>query len=130
MKLSRRDPFKWGNTKLGETSTQNIKEHESSEKITISMLQTDFLTFKNFVMEEISSMNEKISWIFLNSGKQKETKELKHLKIENETKTLINKKLFRKFIATCKFKNQKSRQAKWYKGYKNNPPRETYFHRI
>ena len=47
-----------------------------------------------------------------NSGKQKETKELKHLKIENETKTLINKKLFRKFIATCKFKNQKSRQAK------------------
>ena len=47
--------------KLGETSIQNIKEHESSENITISMLQTEFLTFKNFVMEEISSMNEKIS---------------------------------------------------------------------
>ena len=39
--------------KLGETSTQNIKEHESSEKITISMLQAEFLTFKNFVMREI-----------------------------------------------------------------------------
>ena len=34
--------------KLGKTSTQNVKEHESSGKITISMLQAELLTFKNF----------------------------------------------------------------------------------
>ena len=77
--------------KLGETSTQNIKEYESSENITISMLQAEFLTFKNFVMGVISNMNEKISGIFLNSAKQKETKELEHLKMEKENKTLIIK---------------------------------------
>ena len=31
--------------KLGEMSTQNVKEHESSLNITISMLQAEFLTF-------------------------------------------------------------------------------------
>ena len=31
-------------------------------------------------------MNEKISEIFLNPEKQKETKELEHLKMENENK--------------------------------------------
>ena len=77
--------------KLGETSIQNIREHESSEKITISMLQAEFLTFKDFVMGESSNMNTKISGIFLNSGKQKETKELENLKTENENKTLIIK---------------------------------------
>ena len=38
-------------------------------------------------------MNEKISAIFLNLGKQKETKELKYLNKENENKTLIIKSL-------------------------------------
>ena len=56
------------------------------------MLQAEFLAFKHFVMGEISNMNEKISWIFLNSGKQKETKELEHLKMEDD-KTLIIKSL-------------------------------------
>ena len=56
--------------KPGERSTQNVKEHESSEEITISMLQAEFLTFKNFVMGEIS-MNESISGIFLNFRKTK-----------------------------------------------------------
>ena len=37
-------------------------------------------------MEGISGMNEKISGIFLNSEKQKETKELEYLKTENENK--------------------------------------------
>ena len=31
--------------KLGETSTLNEKEHKSSEKITISMSQAEFLIF-------------------------------------------------------------------------------------
>ena len=75
--------------KLGETSTQNIKEHESSEKILISIFQAKFLTSKNFAMGEISNMNAKISGLLLNSGKQKETKKLEHLKTENENKTLI-----------------------------------------
>ena len=48
--------------------------------------QAEFLTFKNFAMEGISDMNEKISGIFLNSEKQKETKELEYLKTENENK--------------------------------------------
>ena len=74
--------------KLGETSTQNVKEHESSEKVTITMLQAEFLTFKNFAMGGISNKNEKISRIFLNSGKQKKTKELEHLKAENENKII------------------------------------------
>ena len=68
-------------------------EHESSEKITISMFQTEFLTFINFVIGEISNMNEEISGIFLNSLKQKEIKELKQLKMKNENKTLIIKSL-------------------------------------
>ena len=55
--------------KLWETSTQNVKGHQSSEKITISKLQAEFLTFKNFVMEEISTENRKISGAYLNSGK-------------------------------------------------------------
>ena len=55
------------------------------------MLQAEFLTFKNFVMGPISNMNEKISGIFLNSAKQKKTKELEHLKMEKENKTLIIK---------------------------------------
>ena len=55
--------------KLWETSTQNVKGHQSSEKITISKLQAEFLTFKNFVMEEISTVNRKISGAYLNSGK-------------------------------------------------------------
>ena len=42
-------------------------------------------------MEEISNVNEKISGIFLNSGKQKKTKEFEYLKMENENKTLINR---------------------------------------
>ena len=57
------------------------------------MLQAKFLTFKNFSVGEISKMNEKTSGIFWNSGKQKETKELEHLKMENENKTLIIKSL-------------------------------------
>ena len=40
-------------------------------------------------MEEISNVNEKISEIFLNLGKQKKTKELEYLKMKNENKTLI-----------------------------------------
>ena len=40
-------------------------------------------------MEEISNVNEKISGIFLNLGKQKKTKELEYLKMKNENKTLI-----------------------------------------
>ena len=57
------------------------------------MLQAKFLTFKNFFMGEISKMNEKTSGIFWNSGKQKETKKLEHLKMENENKTLVIKSL-------------------------------------
>ena len=57
------------------------------------MLQAEFLTFKKFFMGEISNMNEKISGIFLNSGKQKESKELEHLETRNENKTLIIKSL-------------------------------------
>ena len=57
------------------------------------MLQAEFLSFKNFVMRDISNMNEKISGIFLNTGKQKETKELEYLKTENVNKTLIIKRL-------------------------------------
>ena len=34
--------------KLRETSTKNVKEHESLEKILISMLQAEFITFKKF----------------------------------------------------------------------------------
>ena len=37
-------------------------------------------------MGAISNMNEKISGMFSNSGKQKETKELEHLKMENKIK--------------------------------------------
>ena len=70
-------------------STQNLKEHESSDKIAISTLQADFLTFKNFVMGEISNMNEKTPGIFLNLRKQKETKKLEHLKTQNKIKTLL-----------------------------------------
>ena len=44
-------------------------------------------------MREISKINEKISGIFLNLKKHRETKELEHLKMENENKTLIIKKL-------------------------------------
>ena len=57
------------------------------------MLQAEFLSFKIFVMRDISNMNEKISGIFLNTGKQKETKELEYLKTENVNKTLIIKRL-------------------------------------
>ena len=57
------------------------------------MLQAEFLTFKKFFMGEISNMNEKISAIFSNSGKQKESKELEHLETGNENKTLIIKSL-------------------------------------
>ena len=57
------------------------------------MLQAEFLTFKKFFMGEISNMHEKISGIFLNSGKQKESKELEHLETRNENKTLIIKSL-------------------------------------
>ena len=42
-------------------------------------------------MEGISDMNEKISGIFLNSEKQKETKELEYLKTENENKLWSSK---------------------------------------
>ena len=63
------------------------------EKITFSMLQAEFLTFKKFFMGEISNKNEKISGIFLDSGKQKESKELEYLETENENKTLIMKSL-------------------------------------
>ena len=72
------------------------------------MLQAEFLTFTNFVMGEISNMNEKISGIFLNTGKQKETKELEHLKTENENKTLIIKSLLENLSQLAK----KSRQTK------------------
>ena len=41
-------------------STEIVKEHENSEKITISMLQAEFLTFKNFLMRVIFNINEKI----------------------------------------------------------------------
>ena len=94
--------------KLGKTSTQNVKEHESSGKITISMLQAELLIFKNFVMGETANMNEKISGIFLNSGKQKETKELEHLRMENENKTLIIKSLLENLsqLASSFQKNQ------------------------
>ena len=51
--------------------------------------QAGFLTFKNFGMGESSNMNQKISGIFLNSRKLKETKETGHLKTENVNKTLI-----------------------------------------
>ena len=44
-------------------------------------------------MEEISNKNEKVSGIFLNSGKQKGTTEPQHIKIENENKTLIIRSL-------------------------------------
>ena len=83
-------------SKLGETSTQDLKEHENSEKITINILQAEILICKNFVMGEISDINGKILGIFLNSGKQKETKELEHLKKENENKTLTMKSLFKR----------------------------------
>ena len=83
-------------SKLGETSTQGLKEHENSEKITINILQAEILICKNFVMGEISDINGKILGIFLNSGKQKETKELEHLKKENENKTLTMKSLFKR----------------------------------
>ena len=67
------------------------------------MLQAEFLTFTNFVMGEISNMNEKISGIFLNTGKQKETKELEHLKTENENKTLIIKSLLENLSQLASF---------------------------
>ena len=72
------------------------------------MLQAEFLTFKNFVMGEISNMNEKIAGIFLNSGKRKETKELEYLKTENENKTLIIKNLLENLsqLASSLQKNQ------------------------
>ena len=44
-------------------------------------------------MEEISNKNEKVSGIFLNSGKQKGTTEPQQIKIENENKTLIIRSL-------------------------------------
>ena len=82
--------------KLGETSIQDLKEHENSGKITINILQAEILICKNFVMGEISDINGKILGVFLNSGKQKETKELEHLKRENENKTLTMKSLFKR----------------------------------
>ena len=53
-------------------------------------------------------MNEKILGIFLNSGKQKETKELEHLRMENENKTLIIKSLLENLsqLASSFQKNQ------------------------
>ena len=48
------------------------------------MLQAGFLPTRNFVMGESSAVDEKISGIFQNSGKQEEIKELEHLKIENK----------------------------------------------
>ena len=44
-------------------------------------------------MGQISNINGKILGIRLSTGKQKETKELEHLKMENENKTLIIKSL-------------------------------------
>ena len=72
------------------------------------MLQAEFLTFKDFVKGEISNMNTKISGIFLNSGKQKETKELENLKTENENKTLIIKSVLQNLsqLASSFQKNQ------------------------
>ena len=63
------------------------------------MLQAEFPTFPTFPTSyiynnrEICNINEKISGISLNSGKQKEAKELEHFKKENEKKTLIIKSL-------------------------------------
>ena len=90
------------------------------------MLQAEFLTFKNFAVGEFSNKNEKISEIFLNSGKQKETKELEHLKTENGNKTLIIKSISENLSQLAKSSSEKSQQAKWYKNYKNNPPRRLY----
>lgn len=44
-------------------------------------------------MREIFNINKKISEISLNSGKDKELKELENLKTENENKFLIIKSL-------------------------------------
>ena len=71
---------------LGETSTQHVKEHESSEKKRLACCTLNILHLRIFVTGAISNMNEKISGMFSNSGKQKETKELEHLKMENKIK--------------------------------------------
>ena len=44
----RMDPSNGKVPKLGETSTQNVKEHESPEKITNSILQVEFVMGENF----------------------------------------------------------------------------------
>ena len=53
-------------------------------------------------------MNKKILKIFLNSGKQKEAKELENLKTENNNKTLIVKSLLGNLLQlkNCLHKNQ------------------------
>ena len=76
------------------------------------MLQAEFLTFKNFAVGEFSNKNEKISEIFLNSGKQKETKELEYLKTENGNKTLIIKSISENLSQLAKSSSEKSQQAK------------------
>lgn len=60
--------------KLGETSIQNKKGHESLENITNSMLQVEFFTLKNFDMREIYNINSKIWEKPLNSEKHKDAK--------------------------------------------------------
>ena len=62
-------------------------------------------------MDEISNKNEKVSGIFLNSGKQKGTTEPQHIKIENENKTLIIRSLVENLSQFASF-SEKSRQAK------------------
>ena len=73
------DPSNGKVPKLGETSTQNVKEHESPEKITNSILQVEFVMGENF-------QDENILETFSSSGNYKEAKELKNLITENENK--------------------------------------------
>ena len=78
-------------------------------------------------MPEISKINEKISGIFLNLGKPRETKELEHLKMENENKTLIIKKLLKNLsqLASSFQKNQNKQND--IKVTKTIPPGEPTF---
>ena len=78
-------------------------------------------------MEEISNVNEKISGIFLNSGKQKKTKEFEYLKMENENKTLITRNTLENLSQLVSPFSEKSRRAKSYKSYKKVLPEKLTF---